>query len=741
MNIFKHRNFSLGCALFLCVLLLSNKISLGIKILIALLAFVLISVFLVLFLITKRPIFKRVFINYFASALLVIVAVLLSIFVIDKAFEKKYLCDLQEHTIVGKVDEVVRKTEYSGKYTLDVATVDGENNKFKVPLNDELGKLNENDIICARVVFASYDTLYLDNGITFGAHVIEYISIEVGKLDFIDYFRHVNRFFDGLFKSSLNDDTYSLMSAMFLGNRKSLKPDMERDFARIGISHILSLSGMHVSIVIAIFGFFIDKLRIRRILKIAFITLLILFFVLLTGFNETAIRAGFMQFLFFLFFFIREMPDSISCLFGSVFIICLANPFAVFSFSLTLSFLAMLGCICSLAFMKRYKGYFKARTRFGRFCILTLLTTIFVSVITMPLIAIKFRQFSIFAFPSNLLITPVLNILIYLAPLMLLVSKIPVLSSIVAFICEIITFVCTWVCKQLSSLEFSVASISKSSQYIAVAIMFIAICIYLCLSKKQIRVAIFTFLGGLLMLVIVTISIFVTRNNNGYIYAYSTGKNDTVFIESNNSLTVIEASSYPVSYMVPNIEMRLLGYTEIESYIACDYNYKTVSYLDSLTDTNIVRSVYLQKPVGEQELIWHNEAVSMLKGKGINIKYIEKKMDFEGFEIDFSDSTYVPRSTNRSVALSILMENTRYTYLGASSYEVLDYFASDYANSSDVVVFGSYGPTYQITYDYELNALDGYVFLGSSKDFASSNILSKIEACSDMTNTRLRVPH
>ena len=131
MNIFKYRNFSLGCALFLLVLLISSKISTAFKIIIASVSLLSILTCLVLYLITKKNTFKNLFLNYFASALLVIIAVLLSIFVIDKAFEKSYLCDGNEHIIVGKVDKIVRKTEYSGKYTLDISLVDDEKINFQ----------------------------------------------------------------------------------------------------------------------------------------------------------------------------------------------------------------------------------------------------------------------------------------------------------------------------------------------------------------------------------------------------------------------------------------------------------------------------------------------------------------------------------------------------------------------------------------------------------------------------------
>ena len=82
------------------------------------------------------------------------------------------------------------------------------------------------------------------------------------------------------------------------------------------------------------------------------------------------------------------------------------------------------------------------------------------------------------------------------------------------------------------------------------------------------------------------------------------------------------------------------------------------------------------------------------------------------------------------IAASLLLDNKRYTYLGASSYELLSYFPTDYIEASDVVAFGSYGPSYSIDFDYPVSNIDYFIFLGNSYDFASESIqLESIDRC------------
>ena len=115
----------------------------------------------------------------------------------------------------------------------------------------------------------------------------------------------------------------------------------------------------------------------------------------------------------------------------------------------------------------------------------------------------------------------------------------------------------------------------------------------------------------------------------------------------------------------------------------------------------------------------------MLNNKGIKINYIDSTMCIDSLKITFMDRFYFGRSTRGVVAFSILTRNTRITYLGASSYEVPSHFPSDYAEASDAVILGSYGPVYKQEYDYDLSSLEYIIFLGKSREHASSDFLAK----------------
>jgi ComEC/Rec2-related protein len=136
-----------------------------------------------------------------------------------------------------------------------------------------------------------------------------------------------------------------LMAAFLIGDRAYLSDNVATAFTRLGITHILALSGMHLVLLIggfekllAIFG--VHK-KLRKILGI----LLCTFYVILTGFPASVLRAGIMLIITSTLFLISERSDSITSLFISAFLIILVTPYAVYDVSLCLSVLATFGII------------------------------------------------------------------------------------------------------------------------------------------------------------------------------------------------------------------------------------------------------------------------------------------------------------------------------------------------------------------------------------------------------------
>ena len=91
-----------------------------------------------------------------------------------------------------------------------------------------------------------------------------------------------------------DSESGALVSALLLGERDLLPDKLRLDFKRIGISHILALSGLHLAILSLGVGKLLSLLKVKKKARLVIIILFILIYMALTGFSVSVCRAGIM---------------------------------------------------------------------------------------------------------------------------------------------------------------------------------------------------------------------------------------------------------------------------------------------------------------------------------------------------------------------------------------------------------------------------------------------------------------
>lgn len=662
------------------------------------------------YLISRSKGILNLLIKHTLSLVLVCIAIILALFSFCKDRTQLDYCDNELHTIEGEVDEVVFSVDYFAGYIATINKVDGTKCSYKVMIIDDSASLDKNSLFIAKASFKEltnqeigFDTAqyYISDGIIMGGEIQEYIHISEGRRDIFDFFQEINAFLDRILKDKLNEEAYPIASALILGNRNLLSDNVNSDFARLGIVHILSLSGLHVSIIVAMLASALSKSYMPKVLQIIIILTAVTFFVGLSGFCEPAIRAGLMQFLFYVMFIFWDTSDSITDLFVSVTLICIFSPYLIFSLSLMLSFLAMLGCICSSRVFYKTKRLCKIKSRLLKFCILTSITTIGVTFITLPLIYIFFGYISLLSIPANIVIIPILNIIIYLVPFILLFSPIGFVSDMLAFFCEIICSFVLSICEYLADFEGTVLHIQGSIQLAGVIIIFLSCVMLFILPRKKLKIAIASVFVGIIVFSVGIVLLHSERKNHIYFTSYSFAGNDVVCVEMDNDLTVIDISNHSLNSVFANDMSCHLGYDEVENYIALTYSHKSAAYMDKMIDTVIINHIFLTTPKNETEQEYFNECVLLLNSKNIDFTAFDNELLFDDINLDVCNDMFISRSTKRCIAFNLSIQEFNYTYMGASTHELVSGLPDKYAHNADVLVFGTYGPKYKSSFYYD----------------------------------------
>ncbi|WP_284036061.1 DNA internalization-related competence protein ComEC/Rec2 [Neobacillus sp. 114] len=89
----------------------------------------------------------------------------------------------------------------------------------------------------------------------------------------------------------------SLSSALIFGERGMLSPDLQEDYQKTGLVHLLAISGLHVSLLIGMVFYMGIRLGLTRQTMTNFLLMVLPVYVILTGASSSVVRAGLMIFL------------------------------------------------------------------------------------------------------------------------------------------------------------------------------------------------------------------------------------------------------------------------------------------------------------------------------------------------------------------------------------------------------------------------------------------------------------
>ena len=133
-----------------------------------------------------------------------------------------------------------------------------------------------------------------------------------------------------------------VLAAMASGDKNRLTEDVIENYRAAGISHLLVVSGLHLSLVCGVFGARTGRFwRLRAVTAIA----VVLFMMALTGFSPSVLRAGIGALILHLgSLFLRSADPLTSMGLGAV-LISLQGPYAVCDIAFQLSFAAALGVV------------------------------------------------------------------------------------------------------------------------------------------------------------------------------------------------------------------------------------------------------------------------------------------------------------------------------------------------------------------------------------------------------------
>lgn len=233
-------------------------------------------------------------------------------------------------------------------------------------------------------------------------------------------------------KAGIDGAEYALVSALVLGETNQLTKDTKSDFSVSGISHILSVSGLHVAVVYAVLAFllsFLDKWEAWRVPKQVLIVLLLFFYAFLTGLSPSVLRSAFMFSLLALGKCLHRKSHTLNTVLFSAFVLLLWNPGFLFDLGFQLSYLAVFFIV---TVHPGLVALWAPTSKPVKYLWEMLCLSMVAQLGTSPLTVQAFHTFPNYFLVNNLIAVPYSSLLIYLALAFLMVSGIPWIGPLLA---------------------------------------------------------------------------------------------------------------------------------------------------------------------------------------------------------------------------------------------------------------------------------------------------------------------
>ena len=534
--------------------------------------------------------------------------------------------------------------------------------------------------------------------LSLGVYRVFYASdvsvLGVNKIYFIK-----NALYDYL--SSFKSSDY--MQAFILGDKSFMDSDVLNSYQANGLSYLFAISGMNITILsgilLFILGFFFSKGK-----SYFFVCLFLLFYIFLTGFLPSIIRAS----LFFILITLNKYTgfkiNSIYILLFILSILLIFNPCYVFNMGFVLSFVVTFYLILFSTLINRFDGYFKKTFTIS-------LISFFAS---FPVIVSNFYHVNFLSPFLSVIFTPLVLMIIY--PLVL-----------ICFVFKPFDFILDYVTSFLESLSFKVSFFDFfdiSFPYISFFILFYFFIVYFVLKKCVLKKYYYLFILVFVFIFHHFVYDFDARLKVSFL---NVGQGDSTFIKMGGKNILIDTGG---SFMNKNYSLVLnetIPYLRASGAYKIDYLILTHGDYDHMGEAiNLVNNFKVEKVIfncGEYNDL-EKKLIKVLDKKKIKYYSCIKKLNIDNNKLYFLQTKEYENENDNSNVIYTELNGYKFMFMGDAGVEKEKDILDKYNLSNiDVLKVGHHGSKTSSSKEFinEINPNYSIISVGKNNRYGHPN--------------------
>ena len=230
------------------------------------------------------------------------------------------------------------------------------------------------------------------------------------------YLHRLNLAISEKYKKILGDKNAGSLSAMVLGDKRGLDEEIKELYQENSISHLLSISGLHISLLGGAVFLFLRRLKVSFSFPLITSSIILIIYGAFTGFSVSTSRAIVMMSVLFISFVIGKSYDLPSGLALAALVLIVINHRVIYQSGFLLSFFAVIGIFYimpELLYIFKVDIYHKKGIIKGLHLLLaSIISSISVLLATLPIVLNNFYEVSLTGILLNIIVIPLMSLVV-----------------------------------------------------------------------------------------------------------------------------------------------------------------------------------------------------------------------------------------------------------------------------------------------------------------------------------------
>ena len=499
------------------------------------------------------------------------------------------------------------------------------------------------------------------------------------------------------------------LNTFILGDSSGIGDNVLKSYRDNGISHLFSVSGMHITLLSSIILYILNRIKKSNINYI-FVIIFLIFYMFLTNFTPSVIRATFLFIFLILNKFLNLKLSTAKILLMLLCTVLIINPYNIYNVGFKFSYIISLYLILFNKIINRCSNYVTK----------TLITSFISFLAGIPILINNYFSINFMTILNNIIFVPLVSIIIF--PFSLIVVLIPKLDFIYDFMINILENLSLWI------INFKIEIILQHVNIFIIILYYLIITLILYKMLKRKYKYIF----------LIVIMLFIHTNinyikNNLYVTFIDVGQGDSSLIHlPHNKGNILIDTGGNFNY---EISKDIISYLKSEGIKSIDYLILTHGDYDHMGEAiNLVNNFKVKKIIfncGEFNDL-ENELIKVLDKKKIPYYSCIKELSIDDNKLYFLNDKDYDNENDNSNVIYTEFDNYKFLFMGDAGIEVEEDLLEKYnLKNIDVFKVGHHGSKTSSSEEFidEINPKNSIISVGKNNRYGhpNNNVLENLD--------------